>query len=51
LADQMADELLTGSEARRAFHAMLEIYRRHDMEDHFRQLQRAAAARLLQKKH
>lgn len=51
LADHLADELLTGSEARRAFHAMLEIYRKQGMEDHFRQLQRAAAARLLQKKH
>lgn len=50
LADQIAEKLLTGQEARRAFHAMLEIYRKQDMEDHFRQLQRAAAARLLQKK-
>lgn len=50
LADQIAEKLLTGHGAQRAFYAMLDIYRKQDMEDHFRQLQRAAAARLLQKK-
>lgn len=50
LADHLADDLLTGREARRSFHAMLDIYRQHGIEEHFRQLQRTAAARLLQKK-
>lgn len=50
LADRLAERLLIGTEARRAFHAMLEIYRQHNMEEHFRQLQRAVAARRLQRK-
>jgi DNA-binding response OmpR family regulator len=50
LADRLAEKLLTGPDARRAFHTLLEIYRRHDMEDHFRQLQRNIAARRLGKR-
>lgn len=51
LADQLAERLLVGSEARRAFHTILEVFRDHGMEDHFRQLQRTIAARRLAKKH
>ncbi len=50
LADRLAKRLLTGTEARRAFHAMLDIFRQHGMEDHFRRLQRNVAARRLQQK-
>jgi CheY-like chemotaxis protein len=49
LADRLAEKLLTGHDARRAFHTLLEIYCRHDMETHFRQLQRNIAARRLGK--
>jgi DNA-binding response OmpR family regulator len=45
LADQLAEKLLTGHEAKRAFHTILEVFREHDMEDHFRKLQRAIATR------
>lgn len=51
LADRLAEKLLGGAEARRGFHAMLEIFRAHDMESHFRQLQRSVAAKRLQRKH
>lgn len=47
LADHLAEKLLTGHDARRAFHTLLDIYRRRDMEEHFRQLQRNIAARRL----
>lgn len=47
LADRLAEKLLTGHDARRAFHSLLDIYRSHGMEDHFRQLQRSIAARRL----
>lgn len=50
LADQIAEKLLTGQTARRAFQAMLEAYRKQDMEVHFRQLQQVAATRRLQRK-
>lgn len=50
LADALAEKLLSGAEARRGFHAMLEIFRAHDMESHFRQLQRTVAAKRLQRK-
>lgn len=50
LADRLAEGLLTGVEARRAFHAMLEIFRKHELEDHFRRLQRSVAARRLERK-
>lgn len=51
LADHLAEQLLVGSEARRAFHAILEIFRTHGLEEHFRQLQRTVAARRMAKKH
>lgn len=47
LADRLAEKLLTGHDARRAFHTLLEIFRGHGMEEHFRQLQRSIAARLV----
>jgi CheY-like chemotaxis protein len=50
LADLLAEKLLGGLEARRFFRAMREIFCDHDMEDHFRQLQRTVAARRLQRK-
>jgi CheY-like chemotaxis protein len=50
LADRLAERLLGGAEARRAFQAMLEIFRQQGMEEHFRKLQRAVAARRLQRK-
>lgn len=51
LADRLAEKLLTGHEAKRAFHTVLEVFRSHDMEDHFRQLQRVIATRRLERKH
>ncbi len=51
MADRLAEKLLTGSEAKRAFHTLLDVYRTHDMENHFRQLQRTIAARRMERKH
>lgn len=51
MADRLAEKLLTGSEAKRAFHTLLDVYRSHDMESHFRQLQRTIAARRMERKH
>lgn len=51
MADRLAEKLLTGSEAKRAFHTLLDVYRTHDMESHFRQLQRTIAARRMEQKH
>jgi DNA-binding NarL/FixJ family response regulator len=51
LADLLAEKLLTGPEAKRAFHTILDVFRDHGMEGHFRQLQRAIAARRMERKH
>lgn len=51
MADRLAEKLLTGSEAKRAFHTLLDVYRTHDMESHFRQLQRKIAAHRMERKH
>mgnify|MGYP003382190975 CR=1 FL=1 len=50
LADRLAEKLLGGDEAPRAFRAVREMFRSCDMEDHFRQIQRAVAAQRLQRK-
>ena len=47
VADRLAEKLLTGLEARKAFHTLLDIYRGYDREEHFRQLQRTIALRRL----
>ncbi|MBU0752704.1 MAG: response regulator [Gammaproteobacteria bacterium] len=47
LADRLAEKLLTGHDAQRAFHALLDIYRSRELEEHFRQLQRNIASRRL----
>lgn len=51
MADQLAEKLLTGNEAKRAFHTLLDVYRSKGMETHFRQLQRTIAARRMERKH
>lgn len=50
LADRLAETLLTGPDAKRAFHTILDVFRKHEMEDHFRQLQRVIAARRMERK-
>lgn len=51
LADLLAEKLLAGPEAKRAFHTILDVYRAREMEGHFRQLQRVIAARRVERNH
>jgi len=50
LADRVAERLLSSDEAPRAFRAVREMFGSCDMEDHFRQVQRAVAAERLKRK-
>ncbi len=50
LADRIATQLLLGADSKIAFHSMLALFRSKGQEEHFRQLQREIAARILSRK-
>lgn len=51
LANITAEKILSGPEARQGFKELLGIYRRHELEDAFRDLQKEVASRKLTSKH
>lgn len=51
LANMISEKLLTGPDARQAFLELLTIYRKHDLEQPFRDLQREIVSRKLMDKH